>query len=94
MKILNNYGKLITVNIRNQTERTMTMKIFGKGIEPDCEYCAKGTLLCDENGVVCEKYGYIKRRFGCKKLVYHPLKRTPKSADFAPDFDASDFSIE
>jgi len=76
------------------SERRIDMKVFGKGIEQNCEYCKRGTLLCDEDGVVCDKYGYIKRKYNCKKFVYDPLKRTPKSAELSMDFDASDFSIE
>lgn len=69
-------------------------KVFGKDIGPSCEYCANGTLLCDDESIVCKKYGYAKRKYDCKKFVYDPLKRTPKSAEFLSDFDDSDFSIE
>lgn len=70
------------------------MKVFGKGIGQNCEYCKNGTLLCDGEGVVCNKYGFVKRKYDCRKFVYDPLKRTPKSVELSTDFDASDFSIE
>lgn len=70
------------------------MKLFGNKPEPSCEYCKNGTLLFNEDDVVCSKYGFIKRKVTCSKFKYNPLKRTPKSANFESDFDESDFSIE
>lgn len=48
--------------------------LYGKGIEPRCAYCAKGTKI-DDSDVLCRKYGPVDGAFHCRRFVYDPLKR-------------------
>ena len=51
--------------------------LYGKNIEPRCEYCERGRDV-DEDYVVCAHMGVVSKGYQCRKFVYTPLKRTPR----------------
>ena len=72
----------------------MSKKLFGKNIEPKCAYCARCILTEDKKIVLCEKKGFTTPDDSCKKFIYDPLKRVPKTpSPTLPDYDDVDFSL-
>jgi len=51
--------------------------LYGKNIEPRCEYCERGRDV-DEDHVVCSPAGVVSKGYKCGKFIYTPLKRTPR----------------
>ena len=45
-----------------------------------CLYCENATVLQGENTVLCKYKGVVSEDYVCRKFVYDPLKREPKSA--------------
>ena len=71
----------------------MSDKLFGKNIDPACEYCEYGKGA-PSNMVACPKYGVVAPFYYCRKFKYNPLKRIPKKANCnLPKFSADDFSL-
>ncbi len=71
----------------------MNFKLFGKNVEPACEYCEFGNKTKDEQMILCIKYGVVHPTFSCKKYIYSPLKREPKPPISVPKFNKEDFEI-
>ncbi len=68
--------------------------LFRKKHPRSCSYCAKGTLL-NENEVLCEKRGIVSVTGACRKFRYDPCKRIPgkpKALNFQ-QFNNDDFSL-
>ena len=68
-------------------------KLFGAHIEPACEYCRHGTGIRDNQMILCEKQGVVAPYYSCRKFVYDPLKRVPRSTPKLQQFDESDFTL-
>ncbi len=68
-------------------------KLFGKNIEPACEYCEHGNLTIDGAMVLCEKKGLMEKSFHCRAYLYSPLKREPKRSPILKPHDKSEFEI-
>lgn len=71
----------------------MKNNLFGKTIDPACQYCENGKLTKDGNLVLCNKKGGMKPYASCKSFDYAPLKRIPKRMAPLPQFDKKDFEI-
>ncbi len=72
----------------------MKKHLFGDNIEPACQYCEKGRITKDGGRVVCDKNGIVPLYHSCRKFVYAPLKRIPKSTPLLPSYDEFDFTLE
>ncbi len=64
---------------------------FGANVEPNCEYCANGVML----GERCRCLLNLSPDDGgaCRKFIYDPLRRTPRTAPKLGKFDPEDFSL-
>ncbi|MGI5855758.1 MAG: hypothetical protein ACOX64_04755 [Candidatus Merdivicinus sp.] len=72
----------------------MKSVLFGRHIEPACEYCELGRPTRDGQMVLCEKNGAVSPCFSCRKFVYAPLKRRPKTHQLLPAYRDEDFRID
>lgn len=68
----------------------MSKNLFGKNIEPNCDYCDR----FDKEGdtFICTAKKEIKKG-KCRKFEYNPTLRTPKSENNLMDFNKEDFDI-
>jgi hypothetical protein len=71
----------------------MAKKLFGKNIEPACEYCAFGKITSDRKMVACEKCGIVAPFYSCRKYYYDPLKRVPKKANKLSSYGEDEFKL-
>ena len=69
----------------------MARKLFGKNIEPACEYCELGQTAQDNRMVLCKYKGVVPLHFSCRKFIYTPLKRIPKRPIILQKFSSEDF---
>ena len=72
-------------------QKIQRKKLFGNNIAPRCEYCQFASKDNDGN-FVCQ-HGTLSVDTPCKRYVYDPLKREPKSAPTLPKFTADDFKL-
>jgi len=63
------------------------VKLYGKGIEPDCRYCA-----CPADSA-CRKKAEAKGKSSCHKFFYDPLLRKPRKLPALPSFSPDDFKL-
>lgn len=64
--------------------------LFREDIEPRCAYCAKGSIL-EEEQILCKKKGVVSAGSSCPSFRYDPLKRVPpKPAVFTPSKHSPD----
>jgi len=63
------------------------MKPYGKGIIPDCSYCAYSS------NADCRKKAEEKGKNSCRRFLYDPLLRKPKKAPALPTFSPEDFKL-
>lgn len=68
----------------------MKNKLFGSNIQPDCRYC--DNFSHDPNNFGCIKRREIKNG-KCRKFMYNPILRTPKSEARMMQFRKEDFEI-
>lgn len=71
----------------------MKQKLFGKNIEPACQYCEHGTDTKGRQKISCEKYGIVDPFHNCKYFLYAPLKRIPRQAPPLPQYNKEDFEL-
>lgn len=71
----------------------MKLVLFGKTVEPACQYCEHGLLTKDSNMVLCKKKGSMQPYASCRNYQYAPLKRMPKRAAPLPTYDKKDFEL-
>lgn len=71
----------------------MFMKLFGKNIEPACEYCTNGRRTSNGQMVLCMRNGVVAPYYSCKKFVYSPLLRVPKIQKTLPKYNKKDFML-
>ncbi|MDF2567562.1 MAG: hypothetical protein K0R90_1018 [Oscillospiraceae bacterium] len=71
----------------------MAKKLFGNHIEPACEYCEHGKKTRDGQMVLCERKGVVAPYFCCRKFLYAPLKRVPKTTPALPKYDKEQFEL-
>lgn len=64
--------------------------LFGSNIEPNCTYCAYGTVVDDS--IKCQ-INQIPENARCKRYTYDPLRRTPKSELSLSSFTAEEFKL-
>lgn len=68
--------------------------LFGKRIQPACEYCEFSRSRGKKNNqVMCVKKGIVSVNDSCKKFVYAPLKRKPKRLVPLPKYVKEDFVL-
>lgn len=72
----------------------MSKALFGKHINPACEYCANGRLTTDQSMVLCSRKGVVEKHHKCRKFQYDPLLRKPQVLPNLPQYQQSDFSID
>ncbi len=68
----------------------MSKNLFGKNIEPNCEYCDRYDK--DGDAFICTAKKQIKNG-KCRKFQYNPTLRVPKSENNLMDFNKEDFDI-
>ena len=51
-------------------------KLFQRGIEPRCTYCARGAAI-EKGKILCTKKGVVSPEGSCGAFRYDPLKRVP-----------------
>lgn len=68
-------------------------RLFGNHIQPACRYCEQA-LRCGRDGtVLCELKGVVAADYHCRRYVYDPLKREPKSKVRLPQYASDDFDL-
>ncbi len=67
--------------------------LFGRNIEPACEYCENGSPTIDGQMIKCKYKGIISKHDSCKKFIYAPLKRVPKRRPSLPQYDPDEFKL-
>ena len=50
-----------------------------KEIEKICAYCEHSRDTQDSEYLICSKNGIVHAMYKCRKFVYDPIKRSPKS---------------
>ena len=65
-------------------------KLFGNNIKPECQYCDIAKI--EQESFICTKNKEIINN-KCKKFVYNPLKRVPKTSPALQQFSPEDFSL-
>ncbi len=70
-----------------------SQKLFGRSIEPSCNYCEHGRAMRGQDLILCDKKGVVAPYYSCKKFMYAPLKRVPKPRPKPMDFDPDDFKL-
>lgn len=71
----------------------MAKKLFGKNIDPACEYCERGKITEDRKMVLCIHKGIVAPFYSCRKYIYDPTKRIPKRAKKLPEYNENDFKL-
>ena len=71
----------------------MADRLFGKNIDPACEYCSHGKLTTDGSTVLCRKRGIMQKYQKCRRFDYDPLLREPRTPPPLPEFSEEDFEI-
>lgn len=71
----------------------MKTNLFGKTIDPACEYCEHGKLIADRQVVLCSKHGSKAPYDSCSSFDYSPLKRSPTRIAQLPTFDKKEFEL-
>ncbi|WMJ23523.1 hypothetical protein RBG61_02295 [Paludicola sp. MB14-C6] len=71
----------------------MKTALFGKHIEPACQYCENGKLTKDNQMVLCMKHGAKQPYSNCRSFIYAPLKRIPKKSAPLPKYNKKDFEL-
>lgn len=70
------------------------MSSKNKNLTPDipyvCQFCEHAALINDECNVLCEYKGIVNREYKCKKYVYDPLKRVPRTLPPIPKLSEDD----
>lgn len=67
-------------------------KLFGKNIEPNCNYCIH-LQEGDGNNFICKKLRHAKKSTKCRHFYYDPLKRVPTVLPKLPKYNPEDFSL-
>ncbi len=73
--------------------------MFGKKKKPApdlphlCEFCEHAALINDECNVLCDRRGIVNREYSCKKYVYDPLKRVPRTLPPLPKLSEEDLLL-
>lgn len=55
-----------------------------------CLFCENATILKSDTNLLCKYKGIVSEDYVCRKFVYDPLKREPKSAPKLPTIDKDD----
>ncbi len=71
----------------------MKIQLFGRRIEPACQYCEHGVLSRDRKLVLCQKRGTVAPEFHCPSYLYAPLRRIPRRAAPLPHYTPKDFQL-
>lgn len=66
--------------------------LFGKRIEPACEYCSNGHISANDT-ILCKYKGIVEPYYSCKKFSYAPLKREPKVAPAMRTYCEDEFKL-
>lgn len=48
-----------------------------RDVEISCRLCENASLICDEECMLCKKYGVVPKIHACRHFAYDPLKREP-----------------
>ena len=72
----------------------MKSPLFGRRIEPACEYCELGRPTKDGQMILCGKNGVVAPCFSCRRFVYAPLKRRPSRPRILPQYSEQDFRLD
>ena len=67
-------------------------ELFGKSIEPNCQYCTHNRAG-EEEAPFCALHQIPEEDGACRRFSYDPLRRTPKNLPPLPKFDPEDFSL-
>lgn len=64
-----------------------------KEIEKICAYCEYSRDTHDSEYLVCSKKGIVHAMYKCRKFIYDPIKRSPRSpAKKTSDFEYVDLN--
>lgn len=58
-----------------------------------CEFCEHAAIINDETNILCEYRGIVDREYRCRKFIYDPLKREPKSLPPMPKLSEDDLLL-
>ena len=67
--------------------------IDSKEVPNECQNCAFGMLMIEEEKVFCEKSGIRNMDSGCRKFKYDPLCRVPRKKPELASFSEEDFAL-
>ena len=66
------------------------MKRNDNGYQKICLFCENATILQGDENVLCKHKGIVSEDFVCRKYVYDPLKRQPKTNANMPTLSKDD----
>ena len=67
--------------------------VYNKKVEACCGHCANAQISSALKLVFCRLKGPVSEGDVCRKFIYDPLKRTPKTAAPLLEFTEEDFSL-
>jgi hypothetical protein len=67
-------------------------RLFGKSIQPACEYCELAAAR-SEKGVVCPRNGVVAPEHSCRRYTYDPTKRVPPRPIPLDAYKTEDFAV-
>ncbi len=71
----------------------MKQNLFSDDHAPRCEYCENGRLSPTGREVLCRVKGIVSLSYCCKKYIYDPLKRLPRTLSADDSYTAADFKL-
>lgn len=66
------------------------IKLFGNNIDVSCDYCANSKV---NNGVQFCTMNKVLKNGKCRKFVYNPIMRVPKTQNNLRKYNAEEFVL-
>lgn len=66
------------------------VKLFGNNIEVSCDYCANSQI---RNGCQFCTVNRVLKNGKCRKFIYNPIMRVPKTQNMLPKYSEDDFVL-
>ena len=66
------------------------VKLFGNNIEVSCDYCANSQI---QSGCQFCTVNRVLKNGKCRKFLYNPIMRVPKTQNMLPKYSEDDFVL-
>ncbi len=71
----------------------MSKNIYNKDVPKCCGHCANAQISMSLKLVFCKFRGPVSEDDVCRKYIYDPVKRVPKSSAKLPQYSKEDFML-